>query len=223
MSWSSGKDSALALHEVRSGGGVEIVGLVTTVSSVSDRVAMHEVRRSLVEAQADALQVPLNVVELPWPCPNDVYEGRMSAMLQLGRESGVEAIVYGDLYLEDIRRYREQSLRGSGLTPLFPLWQRPTESVARDLLSVGVRAVITCVDLSQAPAELVGRWFDEELLASLPTGVDPCGENGEFHTFVVDGPGFARPVDVTVGEAVEYDGFAYTDLVPAVPSSTVAT
>ncbi len=192
------------------------MGLVTTVRSASDRVAMHEVRRSLLEAQAVALGLPLHVVELPWPCPNDVYEERMSAALDRARASGVEAMVYGDLFLEDIRRYREESLRGSGLTPLFPLWQRPTDAVARELLTLGVRAVVTCVDLKQAPRELAGRWYDEALLADLPPGVDPCGENGEFHTFVVDGPGFARPLEVTVGATIERDGFAFTDVAPVV-------
>jgi uncharacterized protein (TIGR00290 family) len=206
MSWSSGKDSAFALHEVRSVGAVDVVGLMTTVSSASDRVAMHEVRRSLLEAQADALGLPLHIVELPWPCPNEVYEERTEAALVAARASGVETLVFGDLFLEDIRRYREDRLRGSGLTPLFPLWRRPTEVVAREMVALGVRALITCVDPQQAPRELAGRWYDEVLLSELPPGVDPCGENGEFHTFVVDGP-----------------GFVFTDVVPAaLPDSAVA-
>jgi diphthamide synthase (EF-2-diphthine--ammonia ligase) len=155
------------------------------------------------------------VVELPWPCPNDVYEERMSNAVGLARASGVDTMVFGDLFLEDVRRYREQSLDGSGLVPLFPLWQRPTAGVAQELLTLGVRAVITCVDPEQAPREIAGRWYDEELLAGLPPDVDPCGENGEFHTFALDGPGFARPVAVTVGETVERDGFVFTDVVPA--------
>jgi uncharacterized protein (TIGR00290 family) len=223
MSWSSGKDSALALHEVRSAGDVEVVGLMTTVSSASHRVAMHEVRRSLLEAQADALRLPLHIVELPWPCPNQVYEERMAAALAAALASGVEVLVFGDLFLEDIRRYREDWLRGSGLTPRFPLWRRPTEAVAREMVALGVRALITCVDPQQAPRELAGRWYDEVLLSDLPPGVDPCGENGEFHTFVVDGPGFIRSLDVMVGETVERDGFVFTDVVPAaLPDSAVA-
>jgi diphthamide synthase (EF-2-diphthine--ammonia ligase) len=138
----------------------------------------------------------------------------MSAAIGVARASGVGAMVFGDLFLEDVRLYREESLRGSGLTPVFPLWQRPTEAVARELVTLGVRAVITCVDPKQAPRELAGRWYDEALLASLPPGVDPCGENGEFHTFVVDGPGFDRSLDVTVGEIVERDGFIFADVVP---------
>lgn len=215
MSWSSGKDSTLALHTVRAAGDVDVVGLVTTVNLTAQRVAMHAVRQRLLEAQADALGLPLHVVELPWPCTNDVYEERMSNAVAAARASGVDTMVFGDLFLEDVRRYREESLAGSGLTPLFPLWQRPTGEVAQDLLTLGVRALITCVDPEQAPREIAGRWYDGELLSSLPPHVDPCGENGEFHTFVVDGPGFVRPVDVSVGETVERDGFVFTDLVPA--------
>jgi uncharacterized protein (TIGR00290 family) len=222
MSWSSGKDSTLALHTVRATREVDVVGLVTTVNSTAERVAMHGVRRSLLEAQAYALGLPLHVVELPWPCPNEVYEEQMSAAIAVARTSGVAAMVFGDLFLEDIRRYREESLRGTGLTPLFPLWQRPTRAVAQELVTLGVRAVITCVDPKQAPRELAGRWYDGALLANLPPGVDPCGENGEFHTFVVDGPGFARPLDVTVGETVERDGFVFTDVVPVIPDSAGA-
>jgi uncharacterized protein (TIGR00290 family) len=214
MSWSSGKDSTLALHAVRASGEANVVGLLTTVNSTAERVAMHAVRRSLLEAQAHVLGLPLHVVELPWPCPNAVYEEQMSAAVAVARASGVDAMVFGDLYLEDIRRYREESLRGTGLAAVFPLWQRPTEEVAHELVTLGIRAVITCVDPQQAPRELAGRWYDEALLASLPAGVDPCGENGEFHTFVVDGPGFARSLDVTVGETVERDGFVFADVVP---------
>jgi uncharacterized protein (TIGR00290 family) len=221
MSWSSGKDSTLALHTVRKTGEVDVVGLMTTVSSAWDRVAMHGVRHSLLEAQADALGLPLHVVELPSPCPNEVYEERILAAIAVARGSGVDAMVFGDLFLEDIRRYREESLRGSGFTPLFPLWQRPTRALAQEMLSVGIRAVITCVDPKQARRELAGRWYDEALVAGLPPEVDPCGENGEFHTFVVDGPGFAQALDVTVGETVERDGFVFTDVVP-VPADSAA-
>ncbi len=217
MSWSSGKDSALALHEARAGGQVEVVGLLTTVNATAERVAMHGVRRSLLEAQAEAVGLPLHVVALPWPCPNDVYEARMGAVVASARADGVEAAVFGDLFLEDVRRYRERMLEGSGLTPVFPLWERPTGALAQRLLAVGMRAVVTCVDLGQAPRELAGRWFDAAFLADLPPSVDPCGENGEFHTLVVDGPGFDHPLDVTVGVTVEIDGFAFTDVVPVAP------
>jgi diphthamide synthase (EF-2-diphthine--ammonia ligase) len=176
---------------------------------------MHGVRRALVDAQADALGLPLDVVELPWPCPNDTYEELMGAAVGRARSSGVDAIVFGDLFLDDIRRYREQMLDGSGVEPLFPLWQQPTDVVAGRLLALGVRAVVACVDLRQLPRELAGRPYDEAFLADLPAGADPCGENGEFHTVVVDGPGFAQPIDVTVGETVERDGFAYADVIPS--------
>lgn len=214
MSWSSGKDSTLALYEARIAGNVDIVGLLTTVNAAADRVAMHGVRRQLLAAQAEALGVPLHVVELPWPCSNEAYEERMAAAIAEARVAGVRAMVFGDLFLEDVRSYREQALMGSGITPVFPLWHRPTHEVARDLLDLGVRAVVTCVDLRQAPRQLAGRWYDQAFLADLPSGVDPCGENGEFHTFVVNGPGFKRPIEVTVGETLERDGFAFTDVVP---------
>jgi uncharacterized protein (TIGR00290 family) len=214
MSWSSGKDSALALQATRSAGDVDVVGLLTTVNSSADRVAMHAVRRSLLEAQADALNLPLHVVELPWPCPNEVYEERMAGACAAAQTQGVQSMVFGDLYLEDIRAYREQSLRDVAITPLFPLWQRPTDVVAADILAAGIRAVLTCVDPTQVPAGLAGRWYDEALLRDLPPDVDPCGENGEFHTFVVDGPGFSQPLDVTVGEIVERDGFVFADVIP---------
>lgn len=214
MSWSSGKDSALALHTIQSAGEVDVAGLVTTVNSTSDRVAMHAVRRPLLEVQAEALGLPLSVIELPWPCSNDVYEECMSAATGAAARSGVELMVFGDLYLEDIRAYRVDSLASSGITPVFPLWQRPTDVLAREMLALGIRAVLTCVDPAQAPTSMAGRWYDEALLDELPPSVDPCGENGEFHTFVVDGPGFAHPLDVSVGDVVERDGFVFADVVP---------
>jgi uncharacterized protein (TIGR00290 family) len=214
MSWSGGKDSALALCQAQTAGEVDVVGLLTTVNAKFDRVAMHGVRRSLLEAQAEALGLPLHVVELPWPCPNDVYERRMADAIDVARRSGVEAMVFGDLFLEDIRRYRETALEGTGVTPTFPLWQRPTHEVARSLVDLGFRAAVACVDPSQAPREIAGRWYDETLLLDLPPNVDPCGENGEFHTVVVDGPGFAHPVEVEIGEVVERDGFVFADVIP---------
>jgi uncharacterized protein (TIGR00290 family) len=218
MSWSSGKDSALALHEIRAGGAIEVVGLLTTVNAAFGRVAMHGVRRSLLEAQAAALELPLHVVELPWPCPNETYEELMSVTLNRARDAGIEAVVFGDLFLEDIRRYRESTLEGTGVAPVFPLWQRPTNSVAQHLFAKGFGAVVVCVDPSQAPPEICGRWYDQSFVAALPPDVDPCGENGEFHTVVVDGPDFSHPIDVVVGETIERDGFVYTDVVPTVAS-----
>jgi uncharacterized protein (TIGR00290 family) len=214
MSWSSGKDSALALHTTREEGSLEVVGLLTTVNAEAGRVAMHGVRRSLLEAQAERLALPLHVVDLPSPCPNHVYEERMAEAIGQAREAGVEAVVFGDLFLEDIRRYRETTLRETGISPVFPLWHRRTDLVARALLDLGFRAVVTCVDLAQAPREIAGRWFDEALLAELPSSVDPCGENGEFHTVIVEGPCFSRPIEVGVGEIVEHEGFVFADVVP---------
>ncbi|HZR12691.1 MAG TPA: ATP-binding protein [Acidimicrobiia bacterium] len=212
MSWSSGKDSAMALHEARAAN-VDVVGLMTTVNAAADRVAMHAVRRELLEAQARAVGLPLHAVDIPSPCPNDVYEAAMAGAIARARSEGVDTIVFGDLFLADIRAYREQMLADTGIAPVFPLWQRPTRTLASDMLDAGIRAIVTCVDPRQAPAELAGREFDAELLASLPPGVDPCGENGEFHTFVFDGPGFDAPIPVETGEIVERDGFVFADVV----------
>jgi len=214
LSWSSGKDCAWALHEIRSGGEVDVVGLVTTVNSTANRVSMHGVRRALLDRQAASLGLPLHVIELPDPCPNDVYETRMVAAVDAARRDGVNAMIYGDMFLEDVRAYREQALAGTGIEPLFPLWGKPTGEVARAMLAGGLRALVTCVDPRQAPPELAGRWFDEQLLADLPAQVDPCGENGEFHTFVAQGPQFATALDVEVGEVVERGGFVFADVLP---------
>ncbi|MHB8682304.1 MAG: Dph6-related ATP pyrophosphatase [Acidimicrobiales bacterium] len=215
MSWSSGKDSALALDVARRDIGIDVVGLLCTVNAEADRVAMHAVRRTLLEAQADRLALPLRVVDIPSPCPNDVYEARMDAAVAAAVAEGVEQIVFGDLFLEDIRAYREQMLAGTGLSPVFPLWAVPTDELARTMLSSGIRAVVTCVDPCQVPGELAGRAYDETFLADLPEHADPCGERGEFHTFVWDGPGFSSPIDVDVGEVVERDGFVFCDVLPA--------
>jgi uncharacterized protein (TIGR00290 family) len=220
LSWSSGKDSAYALHVARQLPDVEVTGLLTTVNAAADRVAMHGVRRELLEAQADAVGLPLHVVDLPWPCSNDEYERLMAEAVAAARSGEVEHVVFGDLFLADIRAYREAMLAGTGITPLFPLWERPTDALAREMQASGVDAVLTCVDPAQAPAELAGRWWDEALLAALPASVDPCGERGEFHTFVVNAPGFARRIDVRLGEVVERDGFVYADVLPASASAT---
>ena len=215
LSWSSGKDSAFALHRVRSAGDVDVVGLLTTVNSTADRVAMHAVRNELLSVQATAVGLPVHRVDLPWPCPNEVYEQQMSAAISAAIDDGVEIMVFGDLFLEDIRAYREQQLAGTGVTPLFPLWGEPTAKLAAEMIESGVRAVLTCVDPAQAPDRLAGRWYDADLLAELPDSVDPCGERGEFHTFAVDGPCFQRPLDVTVGEVVHRAGFVFADVLPA--------
>jgi len=184
------------------------------MNSTADRVAMHAVRRSLLEAQADSLGLPLHVVDLPWPCSNELYEQRMTDAVGAAVAADVELMVFGDLFLADVRAYREQVLAGTGISPVFPLWQRPTGPLSREMVDAGIRAVITCVDPRQAPAELAGRWYDEELVSRLPEHVDPCGENGEFHTFVIDGPGFSYPLEVKVGDVVERDGFVFADVIP---------
>jgi uncharacterized protein (TIGR00290 family) len=215
VSWSSGKDSAWMLHVLRSTHGVAIGGLMTTLNSAFDRVAMHAVRRVLLEAQAAAVGLPLYAIDLPWPCSNADYERCMSVAVEGVLRDGFTHVAFGDLFLEDVRHYREERLAGTGLTPLFPLWKsKPTADLAREMIDNGLRAWLTCVDPRRLPASFAGRPFDAALLADLPDGVDPCGENGEFHSFAWDGPMFARPVRVAVGETVERDGFVFTDILP---------
>ena len=215
LSWSSGKDSAYSLHVLRQNAEVEVVGLLTTVNAAANRVAMHAVRRDLLDAQAEAVGLPLLVVPLPSPCPNEAYEAAMAQALDEARERGVDAVAFGDLFLKDVRRYREERMAGTGLVPLFPLWGRPTRELALEMLAAGLRARISCLDPRVLPPALAGREFDRELLEALPAGVDPCGENGEFHTFAWDGPVFARPLPVRAGEVVTRDGFVFADLLPA--------
>lgn len=214
LSWSSGKDSAWSLHLLRQDPSVEVVALVTTLNQEFDRVAMHAVRRELLELQAEALGVPLWTVPLPWPCSNEEYETRMRDLCARALRADVEAMAFGDLFLTDIRAYRERQLKGTALQLLFPVWRIPTAELARSMIASGLRAKITCVDPKILPKEFAGREFDSQFLADLPSGTDPCGENGEFHSFVYDGPGFRKPVPVTVGQIVERDGFVFADLAP---------
>jgi uncharacterized protein (TIGR00290 family) len=214
MSWSSGKDSALALHRARTTFGLDVERLLVSVNADAARVSMHAVRTSLLELQAERLGLPLHVVDLPAVCTNEVYEAAMDAAVARARGDGVEQMVFGDLFLADVREYRERNLVGTGIAPTFPLWGEPTDRLAREMLDVGLRAVLTCVDLSVLPVELVGRAFDADLLAELPDGVDPCGERGEFHSFVWDAPGFSSPIPIELGEVVERDGFAFRDVLP---------
>jgi uncharacterized protein (TIGR00290 family) len=214
LSWSSGKDSAWALHLLRQRADVEIAALITSFNSVANRVSMHAVRRALVEAQAEQVGIPLWAVELPWPCSNLEYEERMRAVCRRATDQGITAIAFGDLFLQDVRDYRVRQLQGSGLEPLFPVWQIPTDQLARDMIAAGVKAKITCVDPSQLAKQFAGQEYDTQLLESLPAGIDPCGENGEFHTFVYDAPVFSFPIEVRTGEVVERDGFVFADLLP---------
>lgn len=212
LSWSSGKDSAWTLHVLRQQRAVEVVGLLTTVNEQHDRVAMHAVRSELLRAQADAAGLPLLEVKLPWPCSNEQYEAALVAAMAEVKARGVTVMAFGDLFLEDIRAYREQKLAGTGVRPVFPLWGKPTAELAREMIHGGLQARLTCVDPRVMPRELCGRAFDEALLRDLPAGVDPCGERGEFHSFVHAGPMFTRPLAVEQGEVVERDGFVFADL-----------
>jgi uncharacterized protein (TIGR00290 family) len=215
LSWSSGKDSAWSLHVLRQQSEYEIAGLLTTFNEAADRVAMHGVRRSLVEQQAAAAGLPLWSIPLPWPCSNEQYEGLMTKACGKAVAEGIEAIAFGDLFLEDVRAYRVKQMAGTGLEPLFPVWGEPTDRLAREMVASGLKAILTCVDTRKLNADFAGRRFDANLLAGLPSGIDPCGENGEFHSFVYAGPMFNSEIDVTAGETVVRDQFAFADLIPA--------
>jgi uncharacterized protein (TIGR00290 family) len=215
VAWSSGKDSAWALHEVRRAGEVEVVGLLTTVTSQFQRVSMHAVREVLLDRQAQALGLPCHKVRIPWPCPNERYESEMARALEVARAAGVSRLVFGDLFLADVRAYREAKMAGCGIEPVFPLWGRDTSRLAGAMLDGGLMATLTCVDPRRLDRGFAGRAFDEALLAALPAGVDPCGERGEFHTFASAGPMFRAPVEVVVGEVVEREGFVFADVLPA--------
>ena len=214
LSWSSGKDSAWALHRLRQCGEFELVGLVTTLNRSFERVSMHAVRELLLERQAAATGLPLWKVSLPHPCSNERYEEAMTELVERARRTGVSAMAFGDLFLEEIRRYREQQLAGSGIEPRFPLWQLSTAELAREMVDAGLGARLTCVDPRQLPRRFAGREFDHDLLSELPAGVDPCGERGEFHTFVYRGPMFRESVEVEAGEITLRDGFVFADLLP---------
>jgi len=211
LSWSSGKDSAWTLHELRRRDEVEVAGLLTTVTETFDRVAMHGVRH----AQAAAAGLPLWPVRLPWPCPNETYEARMAEAVAQARAEGITHIAFGDLHLADVRAYRERQLAGTGIEPLFPIWGEPTDDLARRMIDAGFTARITCLDPGRLPRAFAGRSYDAALLDELPADIDPCGEYGEFHTFCHAGPIFEEAIEVTVGETVERDGFVFTDLQPA--------
>ena len=211
LSWSSGKDSAWMLHTLRQDG-IEPAALLTTINETFDRVAMHGVRHSVLRAQAAAAGLPLITIPLPYPCSNDIYEQRMASAVADACGQGFTHVAFGDLFLEDVRRYREERLTNSGLEPLFPLWGNPTKELGIEMIRGGLVARIACVDLRALPAECAGRTYDEALLQEFPPEVDPCGEKGEFHTCVVGGPMFSHTIDVTVGESVQRDGFVYCDL-----------
>ncbi len=222
LSWSSGKDSAWTLHVLRQRADVEVVGLLTTINTHFQRVAMHGTRKALLEAQAAAARLPLWEVPLPWPCSNEVYEQAMAKACQTAVESGITTIAFGDLFLEDVRKYREDRLRGTGLTPVFPIWGRHTRELVEEMIDGGLRARIVCVDPSKMPAELVGRDLDHDLIQSLPATVDSCGENGEFHTVAYEGPMFYEAIAIESGESVVRDGFVYADVLPRAHTPAIA-
>ncbi|MCZ6726870.1 MAG: adenine nucleotide alpha hydrolase [Acidobacteria bacterium] len=216
LSWSSGKDCAWTLHVLRQQAEVELVGLLTTYNEANNRVSMHAVRKDLVEKQAAAAGLPLWTVGLPSPCSNEEYEGRMRRVVERALAEGVTDMAFGDLFLGDVRQYREDMLSGTGIEPMFPVWcaEGETPALAREMLNGGLRGVLTCVDPSQLDGSFVGRDFDEALLEALPPGVDPCGERGEFHTFCSDGPMFEQAIPVKLGEILSRDGFRFADVLP---------
>ncbi len=211
LSWSSGKDSAWTLHVLRRDPSIEVCGLLTTLNTGFDRVAMHGTRRTVLEAQTTAAGLPLWTVPLPWPCSNEIYEQRMAEACRRAMDEKIDAVAFGDLFLTDVRAYRERQLASTGLEPLFPLWEMPTDALARAMIAGGLRARISCVDTEQIPAEFAGREFDASLLRDLPAVADPCGERGEFHTCVYAGPMFTAPLAIETGEIVKRDRFVYAD------------
>jgi uncharacterized protein (TIGR00290 family) len=217
MAWSSGKDAAWALHVARESGEFDILRLLMTVSKEYGRVTMHAVREELVAAQARSLGLPVHFLSIPSPCPQEMYDTAMRSALARASAEGVSRVIFGDLFLEDVRAYRVERTHEAGLQTVFPLWQLDTRVLAREMIEGGLEAIVTSVDPKQAPREIIGHAFDGRLLASLPPSVDPCGENGEFHTFAWNGPMFSEPVAVVRGEVVERDGFLFTDLLPLPP------
>ena len=215
LAWSSGKDSAWALHVLRQQDQYEIAGLMTTFNATFDRVAMHSTRHALVEMQAEAAGLPLIAAPIPWPCSNADYEMAMKRVCDDALAQGITAIAFGDLFLTDVRAYRERQLKNTGLEPLFPIWGIPTQSLAREMMGAGLRAKLVCVDPKQISSSFIGRDFDQKFLSDLPANVDPCGENGEFHSFAYAGPMFNREIPIVSGEKVERDGFWFCDVLPA--------
>ena len=214
LSWSSGKDSAWALHVLRQQPDIEVIGLFSTINQAFDRVAMHAVRVELLQRQAEEVGLPVQLIPIPNPCSNPEYEAIMGNFVEDAKQQGVECFAFGDLFLEDIRKYREAKLAGTGITPIFPLWGMPTKALANKMVSSGLRARITCIDPKHLSLDFAGEEYDQSFLDRIPANVDPCGENGEFHTFAFDGPMFKNAVDAAVGETVSRDGFVFTDLLP---------
>lgn len=215
MSWSSGKDSAWALHKLQQDPNVELAGLFCTINKAFDRVAMHGVRVELLQKQAECLGLPLEIIEIPYPCSNAEYEKIMGQYVEKAKSNKIEYFAFGDLFLEDIRNYRVEKLKDSGITAVFPIWGIPTDKLSQEMVNSGLRTVITCINPRQIPQEFVGREYDEDFLNALPESVDPCGENGEFHSFVFDGPMFRNKIDIVIGEVVKRDDFVFADILPS--------
>ena len=214
LSWSSGKDSSWALHILRQDPDIEVVGLFCTVNKVFNRVTMHGVRVELLQQQAKSINLPLHIIYIPNPCSYDEYNEVMKVFTNQSRQQGIDCFAFGDLFLEDIRKYREDNLKETGITPIFPLWGLPTKSLSQQMVSSGLKAIITCLDPKQIPLEFAGREYNKSFLSELPLNVDPCGENGEFHSFAFDGPMFETPIQIVKGETVHRDGFCFTDILP---------
>ena len=213
LSWSSGKDSAWALHILRQNCDVEVAGLFCTTNQEFDRVSMHGVRIELLKKQAKSAALPIELIQIPYPCSDSQYEEIMGEFIGKAKREGIESIAFGDLFLEDIRKYREERLEGTGIEPIFPLWGEDTKTLSSEMIDSGLKAMVTCVDPKQLSEEFAGRQYDQSFLDQIPASVDPCGENGEFHTFVFDGPMFDNEIEISVGETVNRDGFVFTDLV----------
>ena len=214
MSWSSGKDSAWALHQLLQNPDYEVVGLFSTINKEVDRVAMHGVRVELLKAQAESIGLPVEIIELPDPCTNEDYERIMGTFIDMVKADNIECIAFGDLYLEDIRKYREGQLKDTGIEPIFPIWGIPTDELSNTLIENGIKTVITCVDSKQISEDFAGKEYDQHFLESLPESADPCGENGEFHSFVYDGPMFKEAIKITVGETIHKGQFVFADVLP---------
>lgn len=214
LSWSSGKDSAWTLYQLQQDPNYEVISLFTSINKTADRVAMHAVRRELLNRQAEAVGLPIDIIELPFPCSNEDYEEIMTAFVKKLTDRGLTTVAFGDLFLEDVRDYRINQLKNTGLTPIFPIWGTPTSELSQTLIAAGVRTHLTCLDPKKMPTELAGSLYNQDFLNQLPETVDPCGENGEFHTFVSDGPMFNHPLQITMGETVTRDGFVFTDILP---------
>ena len=214
MSWSSGKDSAWAFYKLQQNPKIDLAGLFCTVNKESGRVAMHGVRIELLQRQAKSIGLPLEIIEIPYPCSNAEYENIMNRFVERAIDDNIEYFVFGDLFLEDIRKYREEKLHGSGIKPIFPLWGIPTDKLSREMINGGLRAVITCIDPKKTPKEFVGWEFDAEFLDSIPKTIDPCGENGEFHSFVFNGPMFKEQIEIHTGQIVQRDDFVFVDILP---------